>query len=124
MSQVRANEVANAAGTGPAALLKQWASKCWANFDGTGTVAIRDSRNVSALVDNGTGQYRLTMINALTNALYGQVFSARAGGALLAGGETSPAPISSAFSVGTLLSNTAAYTDSSVVTAAIHGDVA
>ncbi len=29
----------------------------WINFDGTGTVAIRDSLNVDSLVDNGAGDY-------------------------------------------------------------------
>ena len=33
------------------------ACHCWINFNGTGTVAARDSYNVSSLVDNGTGQY-------------------------------------------------------------------
>jgi len=29
----------------------------WVNFDGTGTISIRDSQGVSGLVDNGTGDY-------------------------------------------------------------------
>ena len=29
----------------------------WVNFNGTGTIAIRDSQGVSGLVDNGTGDY-------------------------------------------------------------------
>ncbi len=31
--------------------------KGWVNFDGTGTITIRDSFNVSSLTDNGTGDY-------------------------------------------------------------------
>ena len=37
----------------------------WARFDGTGTVALYDSFNVSALTDNGTGDYTLTLTNTL-----------------------------------------------------------
>ena len=32
-------------------------AKAWVNFNGTGTVAVRDSENVSSLTDNGTGGY-------------------------------------------------------------------
>jgi len=31
--------------------------RVWVNFDGTGTIAIRDSGNVSSLTDQGTGSY-------------------------------------------------------------------
>jgi hypothetical protein len=31
--------------------------RAWVNFNGTGTVAIRDSGNVSSITDNGTGNY-------------------------------------------------------------------
>ena len=41
------------------------ACHCWVNFNGTGTVAIRDSHNVSSVTDNGTGQYT---VNFSTNA--------------------------------------------------------
>jgi len=33
------------------------ACRRWCNFDGTGSVSIRDSYTVSSLTDNGTGQY-------------------------------------------------------------------
>ncbi|MCK5603009.1 hypothetical protein KAR91_14090, partial [Candidatus Pacearchaeota archaeon] len=32
-------------------------AKAWINFDGTGTISIRDSYNVSSIVDNGVGNY-------------------------------------------------------------------
>ena len=37
------------------------------NFNGTGTVAIRDSHNVSSITDNGTGQYTINFSNNLAN---------------------------------------------------------
>ena len=49
------------------------ALKAWVNFNGTGTVAIRDSYNVSSITDVGTGGYRLNYTNALSNSAYSVV---------------------------------------------------
>ena len=43
-------------------------AKMWVNFDGTGTIASRDSFNLSSLTDNGTGDYTATFTNAMGNA--------------------------------------------------------
>lgn len=42
----------NASGAAPI-----YACRAWVNFDGTGTLAIRASGNVSSVTDNGTGNY-------------------------------------------------------------------
>ena len=42
----------------------------WVNFNGTGTVAVRDSENVASLVDDGTGSYRVNFSNAFGAADY------------------------------------------------------
>ena len=42
-------------------------AKAWVNFNGTGTIASRDSLNVSGLVDNGTAAYAYNITNALGN---------------------------------------------------------
>ena len=42
----------------------------WANWNGTGTVAIRGSVNVSSITDNGTGDYTTNITNAMGNANY------------------------------------------------------
>lgn len=34
--------------------------KAWISFDGTGTISINDSYNVSSITDNGTGDYTIT----------------------------------------------------------------
>jgi hypothetical protein len=46
------------------------AVNAWVNFNGTGTVAIRASYNVSSITDNGTGDYTVNFTNALTDAEY------------------------------------------------------
>ena len=42
----------------------------WVNFNGTGTVAIRSSYNVSSITDNGTGLYTVNFATALSDANY------------------------------------------------------
>ena len=44
--------------------------KAWVNFNGTGTVAIRDSYNVSSITDNSTGQYTINFSNNMANTNY------------------------------------------------------
>tara|TARA_R100000700_G_C3042823_1_gene65959 strand:+ start:12 stop:428 length:417 start_codon:yes stop_codon:yes gene_type:complete len=45
-------------------------ARAWVNFDGTGTVAIKDSFNVSSITDNGTGDYFVNFTVAMPNKLY------------------------------------------------------
>jgi hypothetical protein len=44
------------------------AVKAWVNFNGTGTVAIRASFNVSSITDNGTGDYTINFTTAMPDA--------------------------------------------------------
>jgi hypothetical protein len=44
--------------------------RAWVNFNGTGTVAIRGSGNVSSITDNGTGDYTLNFTTALPDTNY------------------------------------------------------
>lgn len=44
--------------------------RAWVNFNGTGTVAIRSSFNVSSITDNGTGAYTVNFTTALADANY------------------------------------------------------
>ena len=46
-------------------------ARAWVNFDGTGTVAIRASGNVSSLTDNGTGDYSVNFTTSMPDANYG-----------------------------------------------------
>jgi len=44
--------------------------KAWVNFNGTGTVAIRASFNVSSITDNGVGDYTVNFTSSLSDANY------------------------------------------------------
>ena len=44
--------------------------RAWVNFNGTGTVAIRASYNVSSITDNGTGNYTVNFTTAMPDTNY------------------------------------------------------
>jgi hypothetical protein len=58
-------QVATVSGTTPL-----YMARAWVNFNGTGTVAIRGSGNVSSITDNGTGDYTVNFTTAMSNANY------------------------------------------------------
>jgi hypothetical protein len=47
--------------------------KAWVNFNGTGTVAIRASYNVSSITDNGVGLYKVNFTAAMPDTNYSNV---------------------------------------------------
>ena len=52
-----------------------YAARAWVNFNGTGTVAIRASGNVSSITDNGTGDYAVNFTTAMSDANYCCLFT-------------------------------------------------
>lgn len=59
----------NASGSAPI-----YACRAWVNFNGTGTVAISASGNVTSITDNGTGNYTLNLTTAMSDANYAVFF--------------------------------------------------
>ncbi|MBM3931131.1 MAG: hypothetical protein FJ336_07660 [Sphingomonadales bacterium] len=45
-------------------------AKAWVNFNGTGTVAVRASYNVSSITDVATGRYRVNFTTSMTDTNY------------------------------------------------------
>jgi hypothetical protein len=68
MSTLRVNTIQNSGGTGSPEI--NGLARAWVNFNGTGTVAIRASSNVSSITDNGTGDYTLNFTTAMPDANY------------------------------------------------------
>ena len=63
--------------------LQQGLAKCWVNFNGTGTIATRDSLNIASMTDSATGVFSMNLSNAMSNddyAMSGCVFHSDAGG--------------------------------------------
>lgn len=51
-------------------------AKVWVNFNGTGTIAIRDDFNVTSLTDHGTGDYSANYTNSMSDTNYSVVLTA------------------------------------------------
>jgi len=51
--------------------------RAWVNFNGTGTVAIRASGNVTSITDNGTGIYTVNFTTAMPDVNYSVTLGAR-----------------------------------------------
>jgi hypothetical protein len=54
--------------------------RAWVNFNGTGTIAIRASGNVSSLTDNGVGDYTVNFTTSMPDANYSLVGASVKGG--------------------------------------------
>jgi hypothetical protein len=87
MSTLAANNITDAAGTGgptlangltigtsvlaaPSGSAPSYTCRAWVNFNGTGTVAIREDGNVTSITDNGTGDYTVNFTTAMPDANY------------------------------------------------------
>ena len=67
-------QLATVSGTAPL-----YMARAWVNFNGTGTVAIRASGNVSSITDNGAGNYTVNLTTAMPDTNYSAVGNVTAG---------------------------------------------
>jgi hypothetical protein len=97
-------------------------AKAWVNFNGTGTVTINASHNVTSITDNGAGDYTINFTTAFSSAYYG--FSSMSSGPstfAIALVSSAAAPTAAAFRMRTF--NTAgAGVDATYVGASFFGD--
>ena len=96
--------------------------RAWVNFNGTGTVSIRASGNVSSITDNGTGDYTVNFTTAMADANYSGVTTVgdNAGTGLISNAPTSAAaPTTSTWRVNAFSRSAGAATDSPYVNVAI-----
>jgi hypothetical protein len=72
MSTLKVNTIQNTSGGSSSTpeQIEQGRCKMWITIDGTGTVGILDSFNVSSISDEGTGLYEINYSSALGNANY------------------------------------------------------
>lgn len=76
-----------------------YACRAWVNFNGTGTVAIRASGNVSSITDNGVGDYTINFTTAMPDANYCVLGSGSWNDAMLLAVHNSVAPTTSSVRV-------------------------
>ena len=50
--------------------LQQGLAKCWLRMDGSGTIAINDSFNITSITDQAVGNFRVAIANDMGSANY------------------------------------------------------
>ena len=68
--QIIVNSDADGIDVGTGGINQARVAKAWVNFNGTGTVAINGSYNVSSITDDGTGDYDINFSTALADTNY------------------------------------------------------
>lgn len=106
MSTLRVTTLQNTSG------VEIYTAKAWVNFNGTSTVAIRASGNVTSITDNGNGDYTVNFTTAMTDANYSvNVSAGRGTGSGLFPELGLTAPATSGVRVAFINSALSAYTD-------------
>ena len=78
MSTLNVSNITDGTTTVGTSYVVNGSAKAWVNFSGSGTIAARDSYNLSSLTDNGTGLYDVNFSNSMNNDDY--AYSVNGGG--------------------------------------------
>lgn len=111
MSTIKVNTWQNPDGT------ENYKCRAWVNFNGTGTVAIRASGNVSSITDNGAGDYTINFTAAFSDANYGFLLATNDVGGGVTQATATP-PTTTAFRLNRFVTSTAVAQDGALVQAA------
>jgi hypothetical protein len=124
MSTLKADTIVASDGSSPVTLTKQSAAKAWLNLNGTGTIAARDSFNISSTSDISTGIYTATVINSFSDANFAYSISSgwTSGGQGVHQEVHEDRITSSVLGIGTMNTSNAAA-DSANIFSSAHGDL-
>jgi hypothetical protein len=101
----------------------QGRAKVWLNFDGSGTVSIRDDFNVSSIADDGTGTYTVTFSTAMANTNYVTFGTVEESGVSVhCSANNSVTQTATTVKIGTFLSGTSNGYDCDQINVAVFGD--
>jgi hypothetical protein len=95
----------------------------WVNFNGTGTIAVRDSFNVASLTDSGVGNYTVNFTSSMNNSDYAPAHGNPDTGAIFYNTQTGGQTVSGT-RIRSFVTSTVAATDPLGVGLSIHGDLA
>ena len=124
MSTIKTDVVETSSGWATT-LTKQSAAKAWVNFNGTGTIAIRDSFNISSLTDGATGDYLSYYSANMANVNYSSSANTGGAGVLISSGRSgADTNRTNYYRVGVREGNSQAWTDTDLVSVTVHGDLA
>ena len=131
-SELRVTTIANNAGTESVdtTYVINGSAKAWVNFNGQGTIAQRDSLNVTSLTDDGVGQHSYSFVNNFNNVDYTHIAGAGTGSfsttTYISVRTYGGTPTTSTIACNTFYGNTSisATYDAAYVASANHGDLA
>jgi len=119
MSELRANTISDAAGTGPVTLTGQSAAKAYIYAGNNGSTL--KELNVSSGVDNGVGDYSFNFTNSFDSADYSHVATAETNVGRIAGDKATG---KTASTMGTVVLNDSGTFADNRTSNAVHGDLA
>ena len=123
-SELRVNTLKDASGNNSVgmAYVAEGSAKAWLSYKGTDTVSIRDSFNISGVVDNGTGSYTPSFSNAFNSISYSG--TGGAGSSNSNGFVRLNTPATGSQDLETRASNAGTNYDEAVTRFTAHGDLA
>ena len=127
MSTIVTSNVSDGTLSIPTTYVTNGSAKAWVNFNGTGTIAARDSFNVASLTDNGTGSFTVNFTSSFGATDYsilgtGNIATNNAGRSVSA--PSASTYLASAFGINCFRTDTLTAEDFAFVSAAAHGDLA
>ena len=124
-SILRVNTLTDASSNNSTAVsvINQGTAKAWVNFNGEGTIASRDTYNVSGLTDVGTGTYTIAFSNNMGNVNYAPSGMAEGDGKVVIGDSNYAGKVL-ASSIQINVKSGGTYYDREAVCTTIHGDLA
>lgn len=120
MSELRANTLSDAAGTGPTTLTKQSAAKALASIDQT-TGTLLDSQNVSSTTDASVGAFQADFTNSFSAARFTRTMVSQVSGFTDSGFYNG---VWATTGTGLQSYNAGAFADTPNISTACHGDLA
>jgi hypothetical protein len=123
-SVLNVDTIADKAGTGPVALTKQSAAKAWIAFNGTGTIATRNSFGVTSISDNSTGNYTVNFSNSFSAADYAQQTSGDAAASAHFGTASITETYTTSATRGRFFDAAGSGVDTAFANVTTHGDLA
>ena len=123
MSTLNVSNITDGTDTVGTSYVLNGSAKAWVNLNGTGTLTVNESFNITSVTDVGTGTYNLNLSNSMSSGNY-----STSGGASNTSSNNWFMNNASSFHSSNIARFYSAYTaaavDSSIFTANIHGDLA
>ena len=126
MSTLNVSNITDGTTTVGTSYVVNGSAKAWVNFNGSGTIATRNSQGISGLVDNGTGNYTINFTSAMSDVDYAVGASVKwgSGAGAVFYARTADTLTASSYQCRTRIGTDPAFADPDYVYVTFHGDLA